>query len=244
MEVQQLPKNPGKGFCIVDKSGFALERRQPDAPYAISFIGNDDRSGVFSKIDRKFPEWWRRLILNQQRFGSKLPAFLKDPQNHVLGVEYVRQGDKDLARFRFVYAPDRTDEKNLVEETTTEMLLDPSHQWVALSLTSHRPSKRDSEMTFEYGDDEDGLPTLKKYHTSQKFVDGSGNLGEIWQNWEFTKFSRKPPPDSAFTLAEFGLPDLDRPITRATGPRYEFWLLGLAAIFAVIALVARARRAR
>ena len=96
----------------------------------------------------------------------------------------------------------------------------------------------------DYGDDEDGRPTLKKLRVGQVFLDPKGASGEIWQEWAFTKYSLKAPPDSAFTLEAFGLPDFDSPLGRVASISYNYWLLGLGVLFAAVAAVTRVRRSR
>jgi len=244
LEVSQGDSNPGKVWCLVGKRGFALERNRPGAPYAVVFVGNDDKSGVVSRITGMFPDSWFTMAIGQLRNVKGISATFDDPHNHVLGVEPVVQNGKTLVRVRFVFTPDRVDEKSSVEERTTEMLYDPSHHWVLLNTESHPASGRDFKLTMEYGDDEEGRPTLKKLHVGQKFTDAKGVSAEIWREWAFTKFSLKPPPDSAFTLAAFGMPDFDSPLGKVAQISYNFWLLGLGAFFALVAVVTRVRRSR
>jgi len=244
LKTSQGDINPGKVWCLVGKRGFVLERNRPDAPYAVVFVGNDDKSGVVSRINRKFPDSWITMAIDQLRDAKRISAIFDDPHNHVLAVEPVLQNGKTLIRVRYVHIPDYVDQKKSVEEAMTETLYDPSHHWVLLSMESHPASGRDFKLTTEYGDDEEGRPTLKKLRTSQKFTDPKGVSADIWQEWAFTKFSYKPPSDSAFTLAAFGMPDFDSPLGKVAQIPYNFWLLGLGVFFALVAVVTRVRRSR
>ena len=244
LEISQGESNPGKVWCLVGKRGFVLERNRVGAPYSVSFVGNDDKSGVVGGINRRFPDPWFLMALNQLRDVNRILALFDDPHNHVLGIEPVVQNGKTLVQVRYMHVPDRTDEKQPVDEVLTEMLYDPSHHWVLVSTETHPSSGRDFKLTMEYGDDEDGRPTLKKLRSSQKFIDPKGASADIWQEWAFTKFSYKPAPDSAFTLAAFGLPDFDSPLGRVARISYNYWLLGLAVLFAIVAVATRVRRSR
>ena len=242
LETTQGNSQPGQASCLVGKRGFRLDRQQPDGPYALVFTGTDDKSSVRDRISKKISDSWLQMMVDQGRRRGWVEDVYTNPLCHVLGVEPVFQDGKTLVRVKVMFSAPPGTSRNSLDEGITETLLDPSHHWVVLNSTTRRPNQQDFTWTFEYGDDENGRPTLKKYQMHSKFVDGKGNLGEGWQKWEFSKFSYKPVPDSAFTLAAFGLPGFDSPLGKVTQVSWNYWLLGLALVFAALAMATRIRR--
>lgn len=244
LETSQVGVKPFQAFCLVGKEGFALERQMEHGTYAVRFVGTDTKSAVSGRISKNFPEWRLRFFMNQGRIKDRYDKFFSNPLNHISAVEPVQRDGTTLVRVRAVGSAPPGADANSMEEGVTEMLLDPAHHWLILGTTTQRPNKRDTSKTFEYGNDEDGHPTLKRFQSSQKFIDGNGNLAEGWEKWEFTKFSFKPLPDSAFTMAALRMLSFDSPSAVTPATMRNYWLLGLALAFAVVAVVTRIWRSR
>ncbi len=230
----------GNVLCIAENRGFILDRKRPRAPYAITHIGDNSLKMMRGRIDDGFPEWDRRLI--QKPIGMKLSGLLNDPTYRITGVEPVSLLGKDLARIRYSRKPTEEDRRRGARDGVGEAVLDPSHQWVILRSVIRYSGLGDITTTFEYGEDEDGRPTLKRYHDEQEETLGNGEPFTNRTDLNFTKFSHRPLPPAAFSLAGFGLPDLDRPIGKRPDAGYNYWLLGLGLLFAAIAVVTRVRR--
>ncbi len=243
LEAKQDSTNPGSVLCVTDTSSFVLARNQIGSPYAITHLGTKDRANVVLRIDSKFPNQMSHLI--QKPFGFKLTSLLQPSASGKRGklkVEPVQRAGKELALVTYVVAGDRPNSKSAPEETIVDLLFDPGHQWVALNGTFRRASQNNTTQSFEYAEDEDGRPTLTKYHWDQAIPNRDGTLGKVFQDWEFTKFSRKPLSPALFTVANFGVPGISSSLEVGVVPRYQYWLLGLAVAFATIAVMARVSR--
>ncbi len=232
----------GNVLCLMGDRGFILDRRNANTPYAITHIGNNSLRVIKGRIEDHFPEGSPESI--REFTGGNLARFLRDPHYHILGVEPVQPGGGGLVRLRYARTA-ATKEQSKAGDATGEAVFDPAHQWLVLSNVIRFPDQQIvNTTTYEYGDDEDGRPTLKKYSMIQESVDQKGTKGAAREVFEFTRFSRRPPPGTAFTLAGFGLPDLDMPLGRTASSPYNFWLLGLGLLFAVAAVVIRVRRSK
>lgn len=128
----------------------------------------------------------------------------------------------------------KTAKGGLSPEYSGWMLVAPEKKWVVreyeFDVGSHRYRGQ-----VEYGDIQDGFPVPRRFVLELK--EQSTGLKSVYE-YTFDDLRFIDPPDDAFTLAAFGLPELGQP-----GPprsryanRSAFWLLGAAVASLLVAI--------
>jgi hypothetical protein len=234
----------GEIRCITPDKGFVLKRNEPNGPWAIKSLG---RSGDMA--EKAMKEFFDRQYIVQEQtathgfLGKRLSQLISEPAFRLKSVEPLVRDGVNLARVSFQYEstiPGRPDK----EVTSNELILRPDKYWSVQEVISKSANGNSSTTRLEYGDDEGGLPTLRSFLMAIYFRDGNGVWGTFERADKFSKYSYKPIPDEAFAVTAFGLPDPDRRVGRLNGWRAEWWFLGLAIAFGLLAIALRIRWSR
>lgn len=249
LELAQDQVTAGQVNCLTPDRLFVLSRNTPGGAYVITSLGtgaNDPRQVakgrkvLGERIDKFYTP---NQILPHAVNGLLLSTLLKTPTNRLKLVEPVKKDGVDLVRATFTTEYD--DPLNIGKRMVVEaqIFLRPDKLWTVQEFRTKATNGYDSTASYIYGEDEDGLPTIKSYQLQATYpVDGV--WGTMKQAITYTKYSRRPIPPSAFSLAGFGLPEFERPPGRPAALRPELWFLSLALLFGVVAVALRVGWAR
>jgi hypothetical protein len=243
-EVPEVASSSGPEivYCYnKDYSFNLLKRKDSDSQYVIkSFDQNLDGEPshevkgqvynlLYDYLDAPFscPPLWRpssSIIASDRSLIQHISEVRQDGENCLKLEVRLKEG--------IVW---KTDQGRLSPEYNGWILVAPEKKWVVreydLDAGSHRYRGR-----VEYGDIQDGFPVPRRFVLELKNQKtGRVNVHE----YTFDDLRLVDPPDDAFTLAAFGLPELGQP--GPTRSRYAnrtlFWLLGAAAASLLVAIV-------
>jgi len=157
----------------------------------------------------------------------------------IKSVQRVPHGPEMLVRVEFDY---KSDDPQEIYYLSGWMLLDPERSW---AVRSHEvrfdyppPNKfyAVAKGNVRYRSDGDEIPLPEELTFSQQYFQPDGTSSETRWHFQAERLSTDPIPDSEFTLAAYGLGDVEQPPGAPTNT-LPYWAFGFAAVALGISVV-------
>jgi hypothetical protein len=249
---------PDIAGCFNKEMSFTIEKSENSGSYVVKSTGGTDRQAT-NRV-----RWYIVKFLDAPftLMGNRISDFLKMREFTLERAVPLTLNNKPLLKLFFSYRPAKL-ANHAKKETSTNylgegwILVSPGEGWVMyqqeVSLISSRTSSPIEiwHMKVEYEDSDIGTPLPKRveYKVSLKTLKGESEVrradgtilhdGDVTQitTFECDELHFEELPDSEFTLAAFGLPELGKPETPAARASNTVWYF-LAAFVALVLAVA------
>ena len=245
---------PDVAVCRNNSAGFRLEKKSGAAQFTITDIGSSSKThgiteeAFWTKVDS--PYWFADARI------SEYPA---DPTFALTKVDQVEVQQKKLLKLHFHYNHKPGAKKTPLSRTVGGwVLVSPAEHWIIYEYEAHfrRPSGDPYPLmtvaSVEYGESHSGIPLPKKAITKEVVASAtpvqltktkSLKTGSAMNTVtaEFTNLDFLEEPDSSFTLASFGLPEIAASVAKTprTSSTMTIWLFLAAIVFLVVAIAAK-----
>jgi len=221
-----------RAFVTGDCRNFVVYRRPGRGEYAVEQLGPlpPTYQGLF--------ESRRDLFVRAAYSASGLVTKLLGSSGFVVRkLERSSLDGEELLRVEFTRRPDP--EHDDPDDVAGWLLLDTARGWAMRSFEVRRISPkasgkaeiRSGSASYRY---EAGLPLPADVSLSVK------DIGDTVMRWHFQakQGTFQPTPPAEFTLAGYGLGDLERPARRG-GNAFAYWAFGIAGVAIVASVVLR-----
>lgn len=215
--------------------GLLLNRSSEDDPFLVRYIGTGkaDKDSIKNKLSARFEQY----VVAPYRISDKtFNELLREPTFRINSVSSVSRGGEDLARVDFAYTPANPETSGM---RGGWCLFAPDQLWGLRESENETPWGKVA-CSVEYGEKHEGLPTLRRVTTTIINKDGRSQINSC----EFSKWDNRSVPDRDFTLAAFGLPEIDTDSRVSTTDRAQAWWIGLGLLCAAAAIALCMRRPR
>ncbi len=241
----------------------SLERRSDTGSYVIvDTAGSDDASRLVTSMGPRSV-----LACPYTLEGWRISNVLTKPWYTITHVEEVLSGNTKLLKIHYLNSlkPGASAPGRLVmKEEGGWLLVSPAEKWVLREAVSRlapgagQSLVGDRHLSVEYDGTHDGVPIPRRYESKtvarlvgdkQESTDSKGRVarnGSVMSSFvfDFDEFRFDEAPDSDFTFAAFGLPDLGKPKVLAARSSPMPWVFTIAGVALLLAILLRAYAAR
>ena len=212
---------------------FTLKRTRSDRPWLVTHVGTD----LTERHEEIAEEWGADFVAQSALHVGfvSFPEIFQSPDFTIKDVGIVDRAGDSLVSVMFEFSPSGKSAQDRWPRAGVVML-NPERMWAVESfdveLSAYGRSEKLSQH-IEYNSTGGGVPVIKRIVTTREETPDAP--GHYQRTWDFDTFEYRDIPESEFTLAAFGLPEIAPP---SMFQRYRLFVLLFVAGIVCIAVAA------
>lgn len=212
--------------CQNSEKFFKLEKRGPDLPWFVEYIG--DRGGLSAKKSLD-----PMLFFPFRVYRHSISDWFQSPDFQIRDVQWAQRPAGKLVAVTFELAKPE-EETYWIHDGT--IYLNPDRMWAVQEFVYDATGSKGEEhveQQTEFRDDCGELPLVKTANLTAQTP-----IGKVQHIFDFNRFKRREIPEQEFTLTAFGIPEISPP-TRWRSAWLLYVLIGITVVCLAAAIWVR-----